>query len=130
MDKIKQVVKANFRRLFPDLPLPSIYVACSHELRCLSQRVCASSLLSSAKVQNGDNNRKLTADENLVPTPLLRDCIPEIVCSTEMLAAQLISWIDGKRRSEDASRKLLGCAGEMSCDCVRNHAEFLIHLSY
>ena len=61
------------------------------------------------KVQNGDNNRKFRPDESLVPTKVLQDHIPDIVCSTRMLVAQLISWSSGKRKTDDACKRQLSC---------------------
>ena len=74
--KAEKSIKNIHERLFPQSPVPKIYL------------------------QSAKNNRQEILDHQLVPDEILRQFVPEIVSSTTMLIAQLVSWMTSVRKKD------------------------------
>ena len=80
---------------FPTDQLQTTEMLNGHKLSCIP-------FLNSwsAKVQTAKQKRKEILDPRLVETSLLKEFIPDTVSSTTMLAAQLVAWSTGRRKSD------------------------------
>ncbi|CAE7422983.1 unnamed protein product [Symbiodinium sp. CCMP2592] len=70
----------------------------------------------------GQGGRKAILDENLIDSNLLTDLIEPAVSPTSMIAAQMMSWILGSRRSDEKARRKFGviqCYAFLGHNCAK-----------